>query len=46
MVYAEDPFRVKINIICSMFGQGERNSSVIAPPYFTACLIVEYNLME
>ena len=29
-----------------MFGQGERNSSVTAPPYFTACLIVEYNLME
>ena len=46
MVYAEDPFCVKINIICSMFGQGERNSSVTAPPYFTACLIVEYNLME
>ncbi len=46
MVYAEGPFCVKINIICSMFGQGERNSSVIAPPYFTACLIVEYNLME
>ena len=46
MVYAEGPFCVKINIICSMFGQGERNSSVTAPPYFTACLIVEYNLME
>ena len=46
MVYAEDPFCVKINIICSMFGQGERNSSVTAPPYFTACLIVEHNLME
>ena len=45
-MYAEDPFCVKINIICSMFGQGERNSSVTAPPYFTACLIVEYNLME
>ena len=46
MVYAEGPFCVKINIICSMFGQGERNSSVTAPPYFTACLIVEHNLME
>lgn len=46
MVYAEGPFCVKINIICSMFGQGKRNSSVTAPPCFTACLIVEYNLME